>query len=251
MTKHWTFEDSELANNFGAHVKGQLPWYDLATGLVRCIAENYLPQGGRMYDIGASTGNITSACHDIIKARDIQAVSIEPSQEMCSAWMGTGELVNDSAESYDFQEYDLAVCFLTFMFILPSKRQGVFELLKRKIKSGGALVVVDKFEGNGGYADTVMRRMTMRQKLASGETAKNIIDKELSLSGVQRPLGVEFTEGDRFFQIGEFQGIIFQNTMDALQNEYAEDAYWECGKDGYVYRKGSWKHKIAKKVGAL
>jgi tRNA (cmo5U34)-methyltransferase len=137
------------------------------------------------------------------------------------------------------------------MFIRPSERRRVFELLKRKVKSGGALVVVDKFEGNGGYADTVMRRMTMRQKLASGETAKNIIDKELSLSGIQRPLGVEFAEGDRFFQIGEFQGIIFSHTMDNPKNEYAEDAYWEWGEDGYIYRKGSWKHKLAKEVGAL
>lgn len=209
MTKHWTFEDSELANNFGAHVRGQLPWYDLATGLVRCIAENYLPNGGLMYDIGASTGNITCYCADLIESRNIQAVSIEPSQEMCNAWKGQGELVNDFTERYDFKEYDLAVCFLTFMFIRTSERRKVFELLKSKTKDGGALVIVDKFEGSGGYADTVRRRMTMRQKISSGEDAKSILDKELSLSGVQRPLGRQYTGGERFFQIGEFQGFIF------------------------------------------
>ena len=211
MTRHWTFEDSELANNFGDHVKGQLPWYELATGLVRCIAENYLPRGGVMYDIGASTGNITSACADLIKARGVQCMSIEPSKEMCKAWKGEGELINELAENYDFKEYDLAVCFLTFMFISASEQRRVFSLLKSRIKEGGALVIVDKFDGFGGYADTVRRRMTMRQKIAGGEDAQSVIDKELSLSGVQRPLGAEYMKGERFFQIGEFQGIIFSH----------------------------------------
>jgi tRNA (cmo5U34)-methyltransferase len=212
MTRHWTFEDSDLANNFGQHVRGQLPWYDLATGLVRCIAENYLPHGGQMYDIGSSTGNITNACRDLIRSRDINAVSIEPSEEMCKKWIGEGELIKEYAESYDYANYDLSVCFLTFMFITPSKRMKLFQLLKSKMNDGGALVIVDKFEGDGGYVDTVKRRMTMRQKLSSGETASDILDKELSLSGVQRPLSAEYTRGDRFFQIGEFQGIIFQSS---------------------------------------
>jgi len=221
MTKHWTFEDSELANNFGTHVKGQLPWYDLATGLVRCIAENYLPQGGLMYDIGASTGNISSACADLIEAREVCAVSIEPSKEMCKEWRGKGELLHCCAEDYDFKEYDLAVCFLTFMFIRTSKRRKVFDLLKSRMKEGGALVIVDKFEGDGGYADTVRRRMTMRQKIASGEDAQSILDKELSLSGVQRPLDKQYTEFVRFFQIGEFQGIIFShNGKSATAQSY-------------------------------
>lgn len=164
-----------------------------------------------MYDVGASTGNITRACADLIESRSIDAVSIEPSKEMCEQWSGKGVLVNDFAENYPVKEYDLAVCFLTLMFIRASERSSFFEMMKNKIKEGGALVVVDKFEGCGGYADTVRRRMTMRQKIASGENAQSIIDKELSLSGVQRPLSSEYAKGERFFQIGEFQGIIFQH----------------------------------------
>lgn len=215
MTKHWTFNDSELANNFGEHVKGQLPWYDLATGLVRCIAENYLPQGGLMYDIGASTGNITQSCADLINSRGIHAVSIEPSQEMCEEWKGEGELVNDYAEKYDFQEYDLAVCFLTLMFVSQRQRGALIQSLIAKIAEGGALVVVDKFEGSGGYFELVKRRMTMRQKISSGESPENIIDKDLSLSGVQRPIGNELPEGNCFFQIGEFKGILFSHNRPA------------------------------------
>lgn len=210
MTRHWTFEDSNLANNFGEHVRGQLPWYDLATGLVRCIAENYLPSGGVMYDIGASDGNITRSLKDIIESREVEAVSIEQSEEMIKCWRGSGKVEFSDACSYEYCDFDLCVCFLTLMFIAPSKRRKLLDTLKSKIKEGGALVVVDKFNGSGGYNDTVLRRMTMRQKLSNGETSNDILDKELSLSGVQRPLDLKlFAKADVFFQVGEFRGFIF------------------------------------------
>jgi tRNA (cmo5U34)-methyltransferase len=210
MTRHWTFEDSNLANNFGEHVRGQLPWYDLATGLVRCIAENYLPSGGLMYDIGASDGNITRSLKDIIESRAVEAISIEQSEEMIKCWSGNGKIEFSDACTYEYKEFDLCVCFLTLMFISPSDRRILLAQLRSKIKEGGALVVVDKFNGSGGYFDTVLRRMTMRQKLFNGESADDILDKELSLSGVQRPLDLEFfDDADVFFQVGEFRGFIF------------------------------------------
>ena len=211
MTRHWTFEDSKLANNFGAHIKGQLPWYDLATGLVRCIAENYLPDNGVMYDIGASCGNITSSCDDLIKSRNVEAISIESSRAMCESWIGSGEIICDNAVNHEYKEFDLCVCFLTMMFLRPSDRVALMAKLKDKCLYGGAIVVVDKFNGNGGYIDTVMRRMTMRQKISSGESPKDIMDKELSLSGVQRPLQIQEIQGEQFFQIGEFRGFIITN----------------------------------------
>jgi len=208
MTKHWTFEDSPLANNFGKHVRGQLPWYDLATGLVRCIAENYLPQNGRMYDIGASEGNITRACRDLIQARSVKAESIESSLAMCEVWNGEGDLICCDALLHEFEPYDLGICFLTLMFTSPSDRWSFLQSFISKCKQGGAIVLVEKFTGNGGYEDTVMRRMTLRQKLASGESPEEILAKELSLSGIQRPLDKRFEIGEQFFQIGEFKGFI-------------------------------------------
>ena len=163
-----------------------------------------------MYDIGASDGNITRSLKDIIESRAVEAVSIEQSEEMVKCWNGNGKIEFSDACTYQYKEFDLCVCFLTLMFITPSDRRKLLTQLRSKIKEGGALVVVDKFNGSGGYFDTVLRRMTMRQKLFNGESADDILDKELSLSGVQRPLNLElFSEANVFFQVGEFRGFIF------------------------------------------
>jgi len=206
--KHWTFEDSKLANNFGSHVRGQLPWYDLATGLVRCIAENYLPQNGVFYDLGASDGNITRACSELIESRKVEAISLESSAAMCNTWAGRGKILDEDVLGHEFKPFDLCVSFLTLMFVAPSKRFELWTKLISLCNDGGAVVLVDKFSGSGGYADTVLRRMTLRQKLSAGETEKDILDKELSLSGIQRPLDSRFAIGEQFFQIGEFRGYI-------------------------------------------
>ena len=59
----WTFEDQELAAHFGAHVREQLPWYDLATRLVVHVAQHSIRPDGLAYDVGAATGNISVQGH--------------------------------------------------------------------------------------------------------------------------------------------------------------------------------------------
>lgn len=212
MTKPWTFNDQKLADNFEEYVKGQLPWYSVATSLVVTIAESYLPIGGLMYDIGASTGNITRACKSVINQRNVKAVSIEPSAEMVRAWKGVGSIYNCNAEDFQYEKFDLCVCFLVLMFIPVDKRLSFLNSLMDKLKDGGCIVVVDKFCGDGSYEDIVLRRMTMKQKLESGESADSILSKELSLSGIQRPLDKTYEKGRQFFQAGEFRGYILTST---------------------------------------
>lgn len=57
-SRDWTFESEHLARTFGEHVREQLPWYDLVSQAVAFIARNYVPVGGLVYDIGASTDNL-------------------------------------------------------------------------------------------------------------------------------------------------------------------------------------------------
>ena len=48
--KQWTFETEEIATSFDAHVREQLPWYEMVTEAVVYITRNYLRQGGMVLD---------------------------------------------------------------------------------------------------------------------------------------------------------------------------------------------------------
>jgi tRNA (cmo5U34)-methyltransferase len=209
--KDWTFETKEIAKGFSKHVNQHLPWYPLATNLIKCIVENYIPYKGTLLDIGASRGNITLSLHDLLVARRALPKSYEVSEEMVEEFEGVGDIYLKDAEDID-EHFDVAICFLTLMFNSVEKRARILDNLRSKLRGGGCIVIVEKFDiEDGGYASTVQRRMTMRQKLDCGVSAEDIVDKELSLAGVQRPLRIEEIDGfkySEFFRVGEFRGFI-------------------------------------------
>lgn len=212
IPKEWTFEHAGVAQSFNQHVREQLPWYDLVTGAVAHIARHYIPQGGLVYDIGASTGNIGKALEAALKQRQAKLVPIEPSAEMCGQYSGPGKehLVQMDACRFDYEPFDVAVCYLVMMFIPVGARAAFIAKLRASLKPGGAIVIVDKCEAATGYQATVLWRLTLAGKVAAGVSPEHIIAKELSLGGVQRPLdpAILGENAAEWFRFGEFAGWI-------------------------------------------
>ena len=208
----WSFDADGVADAFDNHVREQLPWYDLATDALVHIARHYIPDGGLVYDVGASTGNVGTAIQGIIEDRDARLVAIEKSKEMSARYKGPGRLVTADAIDYKFEPFDFAVVFLTAIFMPVSKRQALLDNLLKAINDGGAIVLVERMEAGSGYVSTINARLTLANKLRSGATADNIVAKELSLSGVQRPMSKHEIPDHavEFFRLGDFAGWIIE-----------------------------------------
>ena len=215
-TGDWTFQTADIARDFDSHVREQLPWYELATGAVAHIARHYIPHGGLVYDIGASTGNIGRALSETLTQREARLVAIEQSAQMVAAYSGPGEIVQADAAGFDFAPFDVAVAFLFLMFVPAGHRRALLQSLCAKIRPGGALIIFDKTEGRGGYLSTVLHRLTIAGKVAQGTPAGEIIAKELSLIGVQRPISESFMSlyaspmAVEVFRFGEFAGWVIE-----------------------------------------
>jgi tRNA (cmo5U34)-methyltransferase len=212
IPSNWTFETAGVAAGFDRHVREQLPWYDLATNAVTHIARHYIPEGGLVYDLGAATGNIGRAIAPVLIDRNARLIGIEPSAEMVKRYEAPGEIVCSKAEDHEYEGFDLAVVFLTLMFVEPRKRRGLMSKLRHTCRPGGAIVVFDKLEPAGGYLSTVFYRLTLAGKRAAGVEASEIIEKELSLSGVQRPIVETQLSGESYqwFRFGDFAGWLIE-----------------------------------------
>lgn len=213
---NWTFESSDVAQVFDRHVREQLPWYSLATGAVAHIVRHYLPIRGLMYDIGASTGNIGKAVAPMLDKRDAKLIALESSRQMCEMHSGPGELICIDAKDYLFAPFDVSVCFLTLMFMEPQEQMQLLARLVRSCKPGGVIVIVDKVPIDNGYIQTVLHRLTIAGKVSTGTSTGDIVAKELSLMGVQRPIREEMIlavcpGAEQFFKFGEFTGWILEN----------------------------------------
>lgn len=206
----WTFKSADVADGFDAHVREQLPWYDLATKAVAHLGRHYIPRGGLVYDIGASTGNIGRALADTITSRAANLIAIEESPEMAARYSGPPTLIVSDALTYEFEMFDFAVAFLAMMFFPVASRTAFLNGLISRTRPGGALVIVDKLVTPPGYCGTALRRLAMSWKLDSGTPPDDVVRKELSLAGYQRPLSPNMFHGrgEVFFMFGEFIGWI-------------------------------------------
>lgn len=209
---NWTFENQGIAEGFDRHVREQLPWYDLATQAVAHIARHYVPEDGVVVDLGASTGNIGRALAGTLADRNAHLVAVDRAAAMAGQYQGPGEFVSADLRTYRPPQCDLAVAFLCLMFLPVADRRNLIARTVEALNPGGALVMFDRMEAHAGYPATVLWRMTLAGKVASGVDPAEIVAKELSLAGVQRPLRADEVPADavEVFRFGEFAGFLLQ-----------------------------------------
>lgn len=213
IPENWTFKDKRVAEGFDRHVREQLPWYDLATGLVQHIARHYIPEGGVVVDVGASTGNVGRAIEPTLTARKARLIAVDNSADMQARYSAPGECVVCDARSFDFNgsHPDLIVAFLVLMFVPVADRKAMIYKMRSSLRPGGAIVVFDKMTGHAGHVGTVAYRLTLAAKYEAGATPDEIIRKELSLAGFQRPMDPAELEGfTPIFRFGDFAGWLYE-----------------------------------------
>lgn len=208
---NWTFKSDEVAAGFDRHVREQLPWYELMSGATAHFARHYIPEGGVVYDLGCSTGNIGNLLADTLAIRNVDFRPVDNAPEMAERYAGPGKVIIDDIATMAIEPFDVAIAFLSLMFVPPGKRAPVFAKLRENIRPGGAIIIVDKTEAVPGYVGTAMARLTLAGKMAGGVPASEILAKELSLIGVQRPLALyEIGSAVEVFRFGEFAGWVIE-----------------------------------------
>lgn len=208
----WTFKSEDVAAGFDAHVREQLPWYDLATGIVAQLARHFIPPGGIVVDVGASTGNIGRAIEPTLLSRGARLIAIDEAEAMQGKYAGPGDFLLADARSYDFAKTrpDLIIAFLALMFVPVADRAALLGRMRSAVRPGGAVVVFDKREPIGGEIGQIIYRLTLAAKYEAGAKPEEIIAKELSLAGVQRPMAKEELVGFvEVFRFGDFGGWIY------------------------------------------
>jgi len=214
----WTFETPEIAAGFDAHVREQLPWYDMVTDAVVYIVRNYLTENNTVVDIGASTGNLVDKLMPLLLERESLAVALEKSPTMIKVLEKRFEnsrnvrVVREDVTTCGWEQAQVYVVFLTMMFIPVHERKRVIDRLRTNLLEGGVLVVVDKVCDHGGYFATVLTRLGMQLKLQQGAKPEDVLNKEMSLAGVQIPIDPAILGADakQFFRMGEFAGWVIE-----------------------------------------
>lgn len=109
----------------------------------------YLPQGARILELGAGTGR-----NFVYYPTNALAVASEPNREMLKIASekqrpDTAQLVQSSAEELPFAEGSFDAAFATLVFCSIAHPGQAFGELRRVVKSGGTVILLEHVRPNG------------------------------------------------------------------------------------------------------
>jgi tRNA (cmo5U34)-methyltransferase len=207
------FKFDDVAGSFDEHIQGQLFWHrDFITRFLPEIASYYMEAHSVVYDFGASTGNVELALKGKCVERSVDFRPVEKCPKMAEAYKGDrSRLVVDDFLRVELEEFSFATSILALTFVHPSNRPAFIARLKAKCKLGGAFVFLEKMTNYGGYIGTALNRVIWSNKLSQGESLDMVVNKELSLSGVQFPLSENEVAGFKLlWAYGNFRAYIWE-----------------------------------------
>jgi tRNA (cmo5U34)-methyltransferase len=203
----WNFNNIE---DFNSYLKGQLPWYPLfCESLLTQVFKEFATFSSTVYDLGASLGNTYLYNKETIESREINFLALETNKDMVENYLGNKkQLIDCDIRYFSYDQFSLATCILVLSFLTVDERLELLNLLKRKCKIGGAILILDKFFAPSVETFNIFQKTTWHLKLSQNQS--DIVNKNLSLSGVQKQLyEKELKSFNKIFQYGEFSAFLY------------------------------------------
>lgn len=88
-----------------------------------------------MYDFGCSTGNIGKKLADTLALRKASFTPVDNSAAMSEQYDGPGNIVVVDMATMDLQPFDVAICFLSLMFVPVKDRRPFLNRLQESVET--------------------------------------------------------------------------------------------------------------------
>ncbi len=223
MAGSWTF-GGEVPAAFDSHVSRSVPAYAEGQQLIADLADQLVPQGGRCYDLGCSTGTLTAILAERLAPRRVELIGVDREPGMIDrardrcAHLPLVRFETASLEELELEPADMVVLYYTLQFVPLRARRQIVARIHDALAPGGSLVLFEKVLASsarnqetalGAYAD-----WKRRQGFGDDEIAA----KSRSIRGVLQPQSQAeneaMLEGAGFEQIMPvFRWVLFEGLL--------------------------------------
>lgn len=194
----WEFND-EVTKVFGDMLSRSIPDYETMRELCFMVGRNFVSDGSVISDIGCSNGLASEKFVNCFKNANFVLSDVsEPMLKSCRDKYNGNENVkviyNDLRDGIPTKDNDLVISSLTLQFTPIEFRWNILQSIYDNLKSGGALILVEKVLGNNSNIDNILVDEYYNIKREHGYTEELIKNKRKSLEGVLVPLTAKFNE---------------------------------------------------------
>ena len=214
----WEF-NKEVVECFDEHVRQSVPMYDEFHKSIIKISKFFIEDKTNILDIGTSTGELlmklpyNPTCRYI--GIDTEKEMINKAKEKLGKEY---ELQVENILDYNITNCSLIVMMLVLQFIKNKDKQKALQNIYNSLNKGGAFLFVDKIKTPVLDIHDMYNDLYYDFKRENKLTFTEIINKNISLRGVQKCLTVEeniqlmknvgFKSIDIFLKYNNFVGII-------------------------------------------
>ncbi|PAF48056.1 carboxy-S-adenosyl-L-methionine synthase CmoA [Helicobacter sp. 12S02634-8] len=197
LGKQFEFDEG-VASVFDDMAIRSIPHYTETLQLCVDFALQALALGGKVYDLGCSTGNFLLELASQIDCTQVELVGVDNSEAMI-------ERASLKASAYgkkiaficgDFLEIDLSgacviVAHYTMQFVRPIQRAILLDKIYQALKSGGIFLMSEKMTSADKRLDKQMIERYHRYKQTQGYTQNEITSKREALENVLIPYSLQ------------------------------------------------------------
>jgi tRNA (cmo5U34)-methyltransferase len=219
----WSF-GGEVPAAFDSHVARSVPAYAEGQELIADIADQLVPPGGRVYDLGCSTGALTAQLAERLAPRRVEVIGvdrepgmIERAEIRCAA-LSHVRFETSSLQELVFEPADMIVSYYTLQFVPLRARREILARIRAALVPGGTFALFEKVLASSARNQATADGAFLDWKRRQGFGEEEIAAKARSIRGVLAPLSpaenetmlraAGFTELMSVFRWVLFEGLI-------------------------------------------
>ncbi|MCA9402382.1 MAG: methyltransferase domain-containing protein [Candidatus Omnitrophica bacterium] len=192
----WSF-GGDTSKYFDEHVARSIPLYHEGHDVIAKIADFFLSEGSKCYELGCSTGALTYTLARRHQSKNVHILAVDKEPEMirrteerCRALKNVTVSTADIMDT-EFEKADLIISYYTMQFVKPKHRQVIFNRIYEALNWGGGFILFEKVRGPDARFQDMMTTIYTDYKLDQGYQPDEIIAKLRSLKGVLEPFSTQ------------------------------------------------------------
>ncbi len=192
----WTF-GGQVSETFDAHVAKSVPFYREGHDLVARLSDFFLQDGSTCYELGCSTGQLTSSLARHNEGKNVKFVGIDceagmvaQARKRCAALQNV-EIVEGDVVELELKPAEMIVAYYTIQFVRPKFRQMLINKIYEALNWGGAFVLFEKVRGADARFQDIATALYTDYKIDQGYGPEEIVAKARSLKGILEPFSTQ------------------------------------------------------------
>lgn len=216
----WTFDDEGVTREFDKHIRQSIPMYDVFHGMIKNMSRYAIQDNSKVIDIGCSTGHLLNELKSISNKNNVEFIGLDTSAQMIEFCNKNhkANFINTNATDFNFTDSSFITSVLCLQFCKKEDRKHIVESIYKGLKEDGMFVIIEKVKSQTIDIHDMYNDLYYDFKRKQGLTDKEIIDKNVSLRGVMKPMTMEenlellkevgFKKVDVFFKYNNFMGAV-------------------------------------------